>query len=90
MSVSERAVSERAVSGRAVSGRIVPDHLTRARLLRDRAAQCRVSAKNTLSAKFGDCYRLLAEHYMILAKLEEDFVGRQNAAANAAKIVPAG
>lgn len=54
------------------------DHLARARELRRRAAQCQISAKNTQSAKFGDCYRLLAEHYTILAKLEEDFVDRQN------------
>jgi len=58
----------------------MPDHLARARELRLRAAQCQLSAKNSGSAKFGHCYRLLAEHYVILAKLEEDFVGRQDAA----------
>jgi hypothetical protein len=31
-----------------------------------------VSAKNTSSAKFGECYRLLAQHYLVLANLEED------------------
>jgi hypothetical protein len=72
-----------------VGQRIILDHLTRARILRDRAAQCRVSAKATLSAKFGDCYRLLADHYVILAKLEEDFVSRQNAAARDARIIAA-
>jgi len=55
----------------------MPDHLARAKEFRYRAANCEVSAKNTLSAGFGNCYRLLAEHYMILAKLEEDFVERQ-------------
>lgn len=55
------------------------DHLARARELRRHAARCEVAAKSTTSAKFGDCYRLLAKHYMILAELEEDFVARQNA-----------
>jgi hypothetical protein len=60
------------------------DHLARARELRNRAAKCQLSAKTSASAKFGNCYRLLAEHYVILAKLEEDFVGRQRAADAAA------
>jgi len=32
------------------------------------------------SAKFGDCYRLLAKNYVILAELEEDYVARENSA----------
>jgi len=56
------------------------DHLARARDLRRYAAKCEDAAKTSLSAKFGNCYRLLAKNYMILAELEEDFVARQNAA----------
>jgi hypothetical protein len=56
------------------------DHLVRARELRRHAAKCEAAAKSSVSAKFGDCYRLLAKNYMILADLEEDFVARQNAA----------
>jgi hypothetical protein len=53
------------------------DHLARAEELRVKAAQCQLSAKNTTSREFGHCYRLLAENYGILAKLEEEYVGRQ-------------
>jgi len=56
------------------------DHLARARELRRHAAKCEAAAKTTLSEKFGNCYRLLAKNYVILAELEEDFVARQNAA----------
>lgn len=56
------------------------DHLARARELRHRAAKCQQSANTSLSPKFGDCFRLLAKHYLILADLEEDFVARANAA----------
>jgi hypothetical protein len=56
------------------------DHLVRARQLRGHAAKCEAAAKTSVSAKFGDCYRLLARNYVILAELEEDFVARQNAA----------
>ncbi|MFZ1922904.1 MAG: hypothetical protein WAU57_14840 [Xanthobacteraceae bacterium] len=56
------------------------DHLARARELRRHAVKCEAAAKSTVSAKFGDCYRLLAKNYVILAQLEEDFVARQNAA----------
>ena len=53
------------------------EYLARARLLRDRAARCDLSAKDSGSARFGECYRLLAVNYVVLAKLEEDFVARQ-------------
>ena len=42
-----------------------------------RAAHCEVSAEDSGSARFGECYRLLAANYVMLAKLEEDFVARQ-------------
>jgi hypothetical protein len=58
----------------------MPDHLARAREMRRRAAKCQQSAKNSVSAKFGDCYRLLAKNYIILAELEEDYVARENSA----------
>ena len=60
----------------------MPDHLARAQELRHRAAKCQISAKETLSEKFGDCYRLLSQAlYIILGHLEEDFVSRQIAAS---------
>ena len=64
----------------SVGKRPMLDHLARARELRRHAAKCEDAAKTTSSAKFGNCYRLLARNYVILAELEEDFVARQNAA----------
>jgi hypothetical protein len=72
-----------------VSARKIPDHLARAREMRRRAAKCQLSAKNSQSARFGDCYRLLADNYVILAKLEEDYVARQNSALLENKLVAA-
>jgi hypothetical protein len=57
------------------------DRLARAREMRRRAAKCQQSAKDSLSAKFGDCYRLLAKNYLILAELEEDYIARENSTA---------
>jgi hypothetical protein len=34
-------------------------------------------AKQTSSASFGKCYELLAEHYELLARLEEDYAQRE-------------
>ncbi len=67
----------------------MPDHLARARELRRRAAKCQQSAANSGSAKFGDCYRLLAKHYVILAELEEDYLARQNSAPLENKLIAA-
>jgi hypothetical protein len=53
------------------------DHLAWAKGYRNRAARCELAARNTSSAEFGDCYRLLARHYVALAKMEEDYVGWQ-------------
>lgn len=53
------------------------DHLASAQRYRDRAAKCKLSAKNTSSIEFGECYRLLAQHYLVLANLEEDCARRQ-------------
>lgn len=53
------------------------DHLAWAQGYRDRAAKCQLSAKNTSSAEFGECYRLLEKYYLMLANLEEDFGRRQ-------------
>jgi hypothetical protein len=52
------------------------DHIATAQRYRARAAKCELSAKVTSSAKFGECYRLLAQHYLVLANLEEDCVRR--------------
>jgi hypothetical protein len=53
------------------------DHLASAQRYRDRAARCELSAKNTSSMEFGECYRLLAQHYLVLASLEEDCAPRR-------------
>ncbi|HEX4237066.1 MAG TPA: hypothetical protein VHZ64_03860 [Xanthobacteraceae bacterium] len=50
------------------------DHIAAAQRYRARAA----TAKNTSSAGFGECYRLLAQHYLALASLEEDCAHRQS------------
>ena len=52
------------------------NHLAYANNYRYRAAKCRQSAEGTSSSEFSDCYRRLAEHYELLAKLEEDYVAR--------------
>ena len=52
------------------------DHIVMAQRYRARAAKCELSAKNTSSEKFGECYRLLAQHYLVLANLEEDCAHR--------------
>jgi hypothetical protein len=60
--------------------RAMVDHLAWAQGYRDRAAKCQLSAKNTSSVEFGECYRLLEKYYLMLANLEEDF-GRKQVAA---------
>jgi hypothetical protein len=52
------------------------DHIATAQRYRARAAKCELSAKNTSSTGFGECYRLLAQHYLVLANLEEDCANR--------------
>ena len=54
------------------------DHIATAQRYRARAAKCEVSAKATSSAKFGECYRLLAQHFLVLANLEEDCAHRSS------------
>ncbi len=58
-------------------GFVMVDHLAWAQGYRERAAKCLLAAKNTTSAKFSDCYELLARHYDLLANLEEHFLRRQ-------------
>jgi len=53
-------------------GRAMTDHIAMAQRYRARAAKCEVSAKATSSAEFGECYRLLAKQFLVLANLEED------------------
>jgi hypothetical protein len=60
------------------AGRRMADHIAAAQRYRARAAKCELSAKNTTSAGFGECYRLLARHYLVLANLEEDCAHRQS------------
>jgi hypothetical protein len=61
---------------RHVRGQAMADHIATAQRYRARAAKCELSAKSTSSAKFGECYRLLAKHYLVLANLEEDCAQR--------------
>ena len=56
------------------------NHLTRAKELRIRAGQYEISAEETTSEKFRECYRLLAINFNGLATLEEEFVAREIAA----------
>jgi hypothetical protein len=60
------------------AGKRMADHIAGAQRYRARAAKCELSAKNTSSAEFGECYRLLARHYLVLANLEEDCAHRQS------------
>jgi hypothetical protein len=55
------------------------DHLAWAQSYRNRAARCADAAENTSSTKFSECYRLVAQYYLMLANLEEDFVRRDTA-----------
>jgi hypothetical protein len=57
------------------------DHLARAKEMRARARNCEVSAKQSKSEKFAECYRALADNYNILATIEEEFLAREIAAA---------
>jgi hypothetical protein len=54
------------------------DHIAAAQRYRARPAKCELSAKNTSSTEFGECYRLLAQHYLALANLEEDCAHRRS------------
>ena len=67
------------------AGKIMADHIAAAQRYRARAAKCELSAKNTSSAEFGECYRLLAQHYLVLANLEEDCAHRQSPFAPAGR-----
>jgi UDP-N-acetylglucosamine pyrophosphorylase len=64
------------------------DHLAWAEGYRNRAARCQLSATNTSSTKFGNCYRLLSQYYIQLASLEENFERRQIDSSNNGKLMP--
>jgi hypothetical protein len=51
-------------------------HLESAKQYRRRAARCGELAQATSSEAFGKCYRIMAEYFISLADLEEDFVRR--------------
>ena len=55
------------------------DHLAWAQSYRDRAVKCRSTARETTSASFEKCYRMLADYYILLADLEEDYARRSKA-----------
>ena len=67
-----------------IGERAMVDHFAWAQGYRDRAAKCQLSAKNTSSTEFGECYRLLEKYYLMLANLEEDFGRREVACPHAA------
>ena len=73
----------------AVGERAMVDHLAWAEGYRNRAAKCELSATNTSSLKFGDCYRLLSQYYIQLASLEENFERRQIDPSNKDQMVQA-
>ena len=52
-------------------------HFLRAKEMRVRSEQCELSANQTTSEKFAECYRLLAENYKRLAALEQDYADRE-------------
>jgi len=59
-----------------IDGRAMGDHIAAAQRYRARAAKCELFAKNTSSMGFGECYRLLAQQYLVLANLEDDCARR--------------
>jgi hypothetical protein len=73
----------------AVSERAMVDHLAWAAGYRNRAAKCQLSAKNTSSVKFGNCYRLLSQYYIQLASLEENFERKQIDSLSDEEMIPA-
>jgi hypothetical protein len=60
------------------------DHLAWAEGYRNRTAKCQSTAREVSSICFGDCYRLLVDHYILLADLEEDYARRATAVAREA------
>jgi hypothetical protein len=65
------------------------DHIAAAQRYRARAAKCELSAKSTSSVGFGECYRLLAKQYLVLANLEEDCARRPSPFARPERPKPA-
>jgi hypothetical protein len=65
------------------------DHIAAAQRYRARAAKCEIFAKNTLSTEFGECYRLLAQQYLVLANMEEDCARRPSPFARQEQQKPA-
>jgi hypothetical protein len=59
-----------------MAARMMFDHLACAENYRQRAEKCRSTAETVGSARFADCYRLLSDYYLFLAKYEEDYVHR--------------
>jgi len=76
--LTRRQSAEQARGCQCSRGGRMADHIAAAQRYRARAAKCERSAKNTTSAGFGECYRLLARHYLVLANLEEDCAHRQS------------
>ena len=80
----DRRAQQNSGMSATVGARAMVDHLAWAEGYRNRAALCRSSAKETSSVDFGNCYRLLADHYVHLADLEEDYARRSMAMRQAA------
>ena len=66
------------------------DHLAWARRYRNRAASCQISAGNTSSSEFRDCYNSLAQYFILLANLEEDFVRRASTSPDPIQAIQSG
>jgi hypothetical protein len=76
--LTHRRSAEKGRKFKNSAGKRMADHIAAAQRYRARAAKCELSAKNTSSAEFGECYRLLARHYLVLANLEEDCAHRRS------------
>lgn len=72
-----------------IDGPAMGDHIAAAQRYRARAAKCELFAKNTSSMGFGECYRLLAQQYLVLANLEEDWARRPSPFARQVQPKPA-
>jgi len=65
------------------------DHLAWAENYLKRADKCRAAAETVSSARFGECYRLVADYYLNLANYEEDYARRAVALQQSLAIDPA-
>jgi hypothetical protein len=65
------------------------DFLVWAANYRKRADNCRSAAEQVSSARFAECYRQLADYYVLLANYEEEYARRAVALRRLLAIDPA-